>query len=278
MSLANNLMLGAWGLLGTVGLLTMVGAGCSSTETIDPGHLPFEDEATFCQKAAELVCTASVVDACYGSDDASRPDDTNTCQGAFSLNSHCNPFDFDYHQPGAQACLDKLALVYADAKLNSTEEAELTEACLIAFNNGRAEGETCAVDNDCAVGDDFRCVFAPEGTCQVPEEVEGGLNCGAADQVCGDVFYCGDGNCIQRPDLGELCSDVVPCAADARCVIPVDMTEGACEAKFGNNDTCQAADQCAGGFCTIPTGGTDGTCAASVTLGTTVAGSCDRFL
>ncbi len=255
----------------TVGLLA---AGCADTETAAPTGPAYPTQTAFCAAVAEVVCNSNVVAACYGSSDATLPDDTASCVEQYSRQVNCNPGGFDYHSGGAEACIAAMQAAYVDAAINQTDVEKIADACLPVFSDGGSEGSSCDVDTDCDGSASLRCVFkAGLGSCQIPEEIAPGLSCVADNQVCEEGFYCGsDDACIQRPAVDGDCSEVKPCTEDALCI------DALCVAKTDNGGTCTLGDECLGGFCVMATGATDGSCGAQYTLSPTTAESCTPFL
>jgi hypothetical protein len=261
--------------------LGVVGVGCGSD---DPAQLPpdiYATEQQFCEELGKAICNANVVSACYGSDESSLTEDTAKCVEN-AANKACNPGNHRYNRPGAETCINQLALEYQDGKISHTELEATHEACLAAFSDGGAVGSDCTIDDDCDGVAGLRCVAKPgqDGTCQKPVV---GDDCDADDAVCADGEYCaelvsGGYTCDSYLGLGATCSETALCdPEEALCVTDV-MMMSTCEAKTDNGQACTEATQCKGGFCVRPIGAMDGTCAATLTLSPTDDVSCTALL
>jgi len=260
--------------LAVVGVASLL-AACKSVETTPPTGPAYPTETSFCKALAEAVCNSNVVGACYGSSDASLPDDTTSCREQYARAANCNPGSFDYHSTGAEACIGAMKKAYADAKLTVEDRDAMADACLPVFSRGGPVGSPCDIDSDCDGAATLRCVVKPgqAGSCQEPELIGPGLSCVGPAQLCEEGFYCGsDAACIERPAAGQACDDAKPCVEQARCI---DLM---CVAKTPNGGACQQDGQCLEGFCIKASGATDGTCAAQLTLSPTTDGSCSAFL
>ena len=280
-------VLGLVAMATTVVGLTAAGCGGAETEGVDPPPDPLASESGFCKALAESVCLPEVVKACYLSDDASLETDTASCVEIASQNSFCNPAGHPYDPAGAEDCIAKTEALYDDAELNQAELDNQREACLAVFSAGGAVGASCGIDADCDGAEGLRCVtkivstgggggggagggggggaggpsVTIEGTCQIPSQVGPGLDCGAADAVCEDGFYCNESeNCVAEETVGEACSQALPCVAEAKCEANV------CVEKLGNGQTCTTANDCLGGFCLTKTGDMTGQCGSFIPL------------
>jgi hypothetical protein len=252
-------------------------------DTPPPKGPTYPTEQSFCTAAAEAVCNANVVAACYQTTDVAAS--TESCRAEYALRENCNPAGLPYRHEGSEAHLELLRAMYGDAQVRRVELEAVTESALTVFSNSGHLNDSCTVDTDCSGVDGLRCVVKPgiEGTCQQPVEVTAGNRCDEPNEVCADDFFCDSGGtdpsnaCIAYPDVGDACSETTPCADDALCVTPTGGT-AACQAKTANGGACQGDEQCEGGFCVRPTGATDGTCGDVVVLSPTTAGSCAPFL
>ncbi|MBW2454564.1 MAG: hypothetical protein JRI68_08640 [Deltaproteobacteria bacterium] len=261
-------------LCGATAFAGLLAVACADTETAEPTGPAFASETAFCKAVAEAVCNSNVVSACYGSSDATLPDDTQSCVEQYSRQVNCNPGSFPYDPAGAEGCIAAMTAAYADGAINQTDVENIANACLPVFSSGGAAGSTCDIDSDCDGTASLRCVIkGGEGTCQVPEEITPGQTCGEAQQVCEEGYYCGsDDACIVRPGVAGDCSEIKPCVETALCL------DGVCFAKTDNGGTCTVSSECLGGFCVLATGATDGSCGAQYTLSPTTAESCTPFL
>lgn len=265
-----------------VGLAGACGGGETEPEFRYPA------QADFCRAAAEAACNTQVVQACYGSDDASLATDRDACIAARSRANTCNPLSLPYHPEEAERCVASYRAVWADAALDRGEVASLRESCLSVFSRGGKDGTSCTIDEDCDTGEGLRCVTkpgAPTGKCGTPAEVGGGVDCSAANAECADGFFCDaeSSACLQKLGVGKSCSPSRPCQDDLRCTPdpkaePSDEPPPAtCEPKFDNAAPCETGDDCKGGFCFGPAGAEDGkACSARLALAFT-AETCSSF-
>ena len=222
-------------------------AGCvGDDDPVVPGP-KYPSEASFCQALAEAVCSAKVVEGCYGANNTAN---TTSCRDAFR-GEGCNPNHYGYHHEGAEACIEKMKAIYADGALTKAELEGADAVCVKALSNTLGPNGPCEVDAQCDAADGLSCVIKPgqHGTCQVAEEVEGGFPCAAPNQVCVEGFFCIDGNCLAGRQLNQVCSDVQPCAVELLCSIPPTMMEGMCIAKKADGQQCVSDDECVSGFC-----------------------------
>jgi hypothetical protein len=255
-----------------VGAMAM---GCSSSDDPPPAD-PLATESGFCVELAKVICQDAVVESCYGSAASTLEDDKKTCLENAET-KFCNAANLVYRPAGAQECIDSYKAAYDEAELNQAELDNLAKACHKTLSGSAVKGESCEVDSDCNGADGLYCVIKPgaEGTCQVPEEIDPGLDCGSANQVCVDGFFCSSDAdaCIAERDVGDECSEAQPCNAEALC----DDATTMCVAKKANGNECTRNEECSGGFCDINAGDIDGRCRA--TLPVTVAnGQCDDLL
>jgi hypothetical protein len=252
---------------------------CVSEETtpVVEQTWPFPDETSFCAKLGEVVCNDEVVTDCYGSSEASLPDDKAACAEAYGALSQCNPNGFTYHPETAQACIDAMTLIWTDARVDETELEDATEACIEVFYEPGAVGDACTLDGECETPEGLRCVIKDgdtEGTCRVPDRISGGYSCDAPDAICAEAFYCdATFHCTERPGINDACSPTMPCSTSTLC----NPTTELCDAKRDNGVGCTAAEQCLNGFCNKPRNSDDGVCGATMTLDGTSA-NCAPFL
>lgn len=238
----------------------VIGAGCGGADT--------SSLAGFCQAQAEAECSFTIVEACYGSDDASLQEDTNTCLTTRSRVDKCNPSNLPYHPELADNCIETRANVYAAGKFDRKAADSIREACLPVFNKGGAEGTSCDIDDDCDVGSKLRCVtrLGGRGTCRVPALVGGGASCKDSAAQCPADQYCdGSSHCIQRPLENEECAAGQPCGGGLRC----NEVAKVCQKQFANGSDCKLDSDCLGGFCITISSGSDaqGQCSATFQFG-----------
>ena len=88
-----------------LGMAGALAGGCTVTqETTQVTPDPYPDVATFCAKLATAICNANVVTACYGSDAASLPTDTQSCIDAYSQLAVCNPITRTRPRTASRSC------------------------------------------------------------------------------------------------------------------------------------------------------------------------------
>jgi hypothetical protein len=236
--------------------------GCSS-EQPGPGaeQDKFKTETQFCAEWAEVACNNMVVLAC----DATSRDHCLDSQQDF-----CGAIvPSGYKSTHAQDCLDAVADAYEDAVLDAEEldiVLRLGGECERLVDGGRDEGDACTELTDCDGVNGYDCVVKPgadSGTCQLPVEAAGGDPCDDPEVVCADGYYCDGENCLRRHEEADTCTSDGVCAAELRCEIATDSTEGLCEARLTNGDVCIANEECVSGICI---GTTDKECASRVEL------------
>jgi hypothetical protein len=262
-----------------LGMAGALAGGCTVTEeTTQVTPDPFPDVATFCAKVAAAVCNQYVVTACYGSDANSLPTDTQSCIDAYSQLAVCNPGNLPFHKDQAANCLAQLQAAYADAKIEAAEVKAVEDACVLVFFTGLGSGSTCTSDSVCNTLGQLRCVIKAgdtDGTCEIPVEVTGGLDCSAPNAQCIEGFYCDGSNCLGMPGEGHACSTTIPCQDTCVCSA---ATGGVCNLKMANGvQGCTADNDCQSGFCTKATDAATGRCmGTSVLAGTSE--NCAPFL
>src|SRR5690606_21237618 len=112
----------------------------------------------------------------------------------------------------ADQCIDAVAAAYEDADITADEIAivlRFAAPCDQLVQGQRTEGEACEARRDCDAPAGFDCVFKGDvemGTCQLPEVVGAGQDCGALNAVCEPGFYCNGENCIAGENVGEPCT------------------------------------------------------------------------
>lgn len=224
----------------------LIGAGCGGTDT--------STLSGFCEAQAIAECSYSVVQSCYGSNEASIDADTTTCIATRSQATKCNPKNLPYHPDFADNCIDTIANTYAQGQYDRAGADAIREACLPALNEGRQEGADCTDDVNCDVGAELRCItrVGGRGTCRRPVLVGGGASCKSPDAQCGPEQYCDAGfHCVQRGIADEACGAGQPCGAGYRCN---ELTQ-ICEKQYANGQTCKLDSDCSGGFCLAVSGG-----------------------
>jgi hypothetical protein len=230
-------------------------AGCGSSKSRS-GNI-YGTEEQFCAQWGKAACNAKVVSACAAATAESCVEKQAAyCMGLVPPN---------YSSKNAKACIDKVKAAYADAKLSAEEVAivrDLGAPCDKLNKGPKQLGELCYASDECDGLQDLVCVIklgAPDGTCQVPNQVGGGFSCKGADEVCGTGFYCDGSNCIAKLGTGETCSPEIPCLEDHLCQGTICVAKGATAASCADNQECLS------GICAKPALG-PGKCVDSVVL------------
>lgn len=222
-------------------------------EPIDTGPVyKYPTSTAFCQALAEAECSQVIIDECASGD-------RNSCIGARSQLSVCNPLNLPYNPAEAEkGCLDVVKSIHTDGRLTRTELEDREEACRNVFSRRGAAGTSCQADHDCDTVSGLRCVMKPgqtQGLCVQPIEVSGGNDCSDPAAVCDENFYCNeDSYCIASPGLDKDCDELKPCQDGLKC------EGGKCLAKLATNETCTADAECASTFCARPKTASEGVC------------------
>jgi hypothetical protein len=245
--------------------------GCSSDQP-GPGveEDKFKNTAAFCKEWAEVACNDLVVDRCNGTHSGCLESQQSACEVIVPLG---------YESTYAEDCLNAVEDAYEDAELDAEEldvVLRLGGPCQTLIDGGQDEGEICTSSFDCDGVNGYECVIKADetsGTCQVPVEAGGGEQCDEADVVCEDGFYCNGSDCLIRRDETDECTGDAMCAAELRCDIAADATEGVCEPRLENGQMCAGNDECASSICI---GATNKVCASNVVL-TVESSLCDTL-
>lgn len=206
----------------------------------------------FCQQWSERACSDEVVSACQAQDTES----CRTTQKGFCLD--LVPKEFSSER--ANECLGAVGSAYADADLTGEElntVMRLGVPCNRVVKGPIGKGGSCTQDADCDGPGGYLCVTkadGAQGTCQIPETVGAGLQCDAAQQICGAGFYCNGANCIAVKAVGQPCADDVECGEAALCT-----ADGLCTARLAVSAPCTSDEQCLSGLC-YDFGGSGATC------------------
>lgn len=219
----------------------VIGTGCGGADV--------STEDGFCAALAEADCSYAIVQACYGSSDASIQADVDACISARRQPSKCNPARLPYHPEFADACIAQHQTVFANATIDGQSWASVSEACLSTFNRGGQAGSSCTADHDCDVGyGGLRCMVrvGGKGTCQVPKPVMGGDSCKDPAAQCPADKYCNaDFFCVVKPSNTDACGAGQPCGDGFRCNGELEK----CEPQLPNGSDCSRDSDCTGGFC-----------------------------
>ncbi|MFO0587646.1 MAG: hypothetical protein U0441_08905 [Polyangiaceae bacterium] len=249
------------------------GSGGGSTTTQTPTY-SYPTAESFCGAVAKAECSSAVVTACYGSDQASLTQDTESCVTARS--ARCNPDNLPYHPEYAEACVNARAAALTDAVWTHADVDAVENACLPVFSKGLEKGSQCSADTDCGGG--YRCLLkigALTGVCDSPNLIPAGDACSGASDVCDTGYYCSPKvwHCLALGKENEVCSEGAPCGADYYCS---DPDTGVCVAKTKNGLDCAGDEVCQGGFCVGATANTSGKCSSTLPL-TITSTSCDDY-
>lgn len=256
-----------------IGLVAACG-GREPTET-EPEY-PFPEESDFCEALAAGECNASVVKACYGSDDTTLGEDQPSCVAA--RGGRCNPAGLPYHPELSEGCVETRKDALLDAVWTQPELDAAELACLPVFSKEGPDGAVCTSSVDCDSAAGLRCIVKLgdlQGVCGKPVIVSGGEDCTDPVTVCKDGFYCDAAvsHCLAARKADETCSASSLCAADSYCTSPED---GVCVLKTKNGLDCMKDEVCAGGFCVGASEGKTGKCSATLPLQINAEG-CDLY-
>jgi len=234
-----------------VALLGFSTTQCSKSEDSAP---KYPDVASFCAAWALAECNDSVVQACAAtSKDLCTSNREAACQDTIVAPATTAGLSFDFR--AAEGCVNQVGSAYSDAKITSAEEQSIVTACGLVFSGTGAKGTTCNADSDCKQGDGLRCILHPVsaasdagvtgGTCQMPQTVQAGQSCSAADARCADGYHCGSSlHCDSDGKLGEQCDAAATCATGLKCA-----STSTCAAKLADGTACATASDCTNGMC-----------------------------
>jgi hypothetical protein len=219
------------------------------------------------------------VQACYGSNAAMLPTDTQSCITRRASPEVCNPLNLDYHAQYAQPCVAAHTAAYGTGQLDPSALQSMTQACLPVFNQGGEQGSQCSADTDCDAGSGLSCVIhQTTGSCQTPTTVQPGSLCTEPTAVCTTGYVCESAGtsayCVAEPSQGQPCSATLACSTDLRC--DSSGTTSVCASQLQDGSPCTADTDCTGGFC-IATSNSGGVCAAVYTFAVG-APTCEGFL
>jgi hypothetical protein len=212
---------------------------CAACGEDDPEPRTREE---FCRDWAAAACSEEVVDVCQ----AKSAEDCRQSQESFCRDLVPDAFS---DREGA-SCIDAVKAAYVDGELEADELATvlaLGEPCDRLTVGSKSEGESCSERAECDVSSGFECVLksgSDEGTCEVPEEKEGGRDCEAAQATCEVGFFCDGSNCIEARDAGDDCTIQAECGESGYC-----NDDGQCAERVAISDPCSADVQCSSGLC-----------------------------
>jgi hypothetical protein len=196
----------------------------------------------FCRDWAQAACSEDTVSACQASDaESCRQSQEDYCRKLVPV---------DFSDEKGQACIDAVKKAYEDADLQGSELAtvlSLGGACDKLIQGDTDEGDDCDSNHDCDAPGGFVCVRhadKPEGTCQIPETVDGGRDCSGARKICENGFYCNGDNCIEAKDASDDCTIQEECGETAFC-----SNAGKCEERHSVGAVCTSDIECDDGVC-----------------------------
>lgn len=203
---------------------------------------PDRTREQFCTDWARAACSEEVISVCQ----AESAEDCHASQEA--LCRTLVPKDFS--DESGDDCIAAVKDAYKDADLKADELAtvlKLGAPCNQIIVGLSDEGESCTDPGDCDASLGLACVRkadAARGTCQLPDEVEGGRDCKAAQKTCTPGFYCNGQNCIEAKDLGDVCTIQEECGEAGFCDV-----DGACQERLAVNEVCTSDFECGTGIC-----------------------------
>jgi hypothetical protein len=240
--------------------------GCSGSEP-GPGAASggsLKTTVAFCNEWAVAACNEEVVSACGADSEESCIES----QAAACIDL----IPFGYDPKNAQACLDAVADAYEDADLTSEElelVLQLAAPCDQLIKGPVGEGEVCDATTDCNTLEGLKCIIKSgddNGTCEVPDEVQGGFSCKGADEVCVEGFYCDGTNCLAQKALDDECAFDTECAPSLLCEVPAGEQTGTCVERKETGDDCSVNEECQSHLCAKPREAATGICVNRVRL------------
>jgi hypothetical protein len=238
-------------------------AGCSEAEEGPGSNMSTtRTRDAFCTEWAVRACGTTVVENCQ----ASSVEDCRAAQKTYCLDL----VPPTYSSEQALTCLAAVEAAYADADLRSEELKTVTQLgppCHQLVRGTGGADASCESNEDCDGPKGFECVIKGGeilGTCQIPEEVEGGFECAEPQQVCEDGFYCNAENCVSYRKLGASCTVDGECGPEAYCDLVPPEIDKTCVARGGVRAPCSSARECLSEICL--TVGSDLECLSRVIL------------
>jgi hypothetical protein len=245
-----------------LGLSLVIGACSDSEEGPGAKNSTTRTRDAFCTEWGVRACNTLVVDVCQ----ASSPADCQASQKSYCLSI----VPSSYAPEQAIACLDAVAAAYTDADLNGEELKTVTQLGEPCHQLVRGSGETdatCDSNADCNGPKGFECVIKggdDTGSCQIPEEVGGGMDCSEPQQTCDEGFYCNGANCISYKKLDASCTVDGECGPEAYCELVSPATSKVCIARAEVGENCFSARECLSEVCLLV--GSQSTCIARLRL------------
>lgn len=263
--------------LGTLigsGVLVVSLAACGEDE-----EDKFRNEESFCTQWAIEACNTSIIENCS--------EDEAECEAA--QKTYCMskvPRD-TYVNNGAEECVNAAADALVDARLDAEERdiyVNFGGPCAKVISGDGSAGDSCEQTRDCSTSEELECVKKPgqaEGECHVPELIEPGEQCGNADQICTDGYFCDADaeSCLAEKKEDSTCALARPCREGFKCVdadgavVGEAEVEGTCVAKAANGDDCDTNADCVTDICAP-----NGSCVRQIDIsGSSVFDLCDDF-
>jgi len=248
-------------------LLVALGSACSEAEE-GPGsnESTIRTREAFCTEWGARACNSQVVNFCQARS-------VETCKAA-QTDFCLSIVPTSYAPDRARECLDGVERAYADADLDGDElltVRQLGEPCDRLLRGSGAANADCEANADCDGTKGLVCVTKgddPIGTCQVPEEVEGGYECDAPQQVCEDGFYCNGDNCVAYRKIGASCTLDSECGPRAYCDALPGEPETVCLSRGTVGSGCSTGRECLSQIC-LQISSTESSCIDHVRLSVT---------
>jgi hypothetical protein len=237
----------------TTAALVWVGA-CSAKDVVK-----YPDLASFCNGRATAECSAEVLLAC------AIPTSSTCVTKRQAICASSAPAGTIYNPSSAESCVAQVSKAYADARITFDESTAIDAACLPVFDGPGGRDASCQNDSTCRVSTGLRCVLSAgstQGTCQVPQAVQGGGLCSTPDARCVVGFHCGpSAHCDIDAALNETCGSQTPCGPGLKC-----SSAGVCGPKSADGTSCASGDECLHGICNKSTTSAMGLCVSQVNL------------
>jgi hypothetical protein len=219
----------------------------------------YPDINSFCNARATAECSSEVVLAC------AIPNASTCVTKRQQLCLSSTPSGTAYNSASAENCVNQVSSAYADAKVTLAESSAIDAACLPVFDGPGTKDASCQSDSNCQVSAGLRCILLPgstEGTCQIPQMVQGGGSCAASNARCVTGFHCGStSHCDINAAVGEACDPQNPCGPDLQC-----SSGGTCVNKGADGSVCASGDECLHGICNKSMTSSTGLCVSQISL------------
>jgi hypothetical protein len=245
-------------------LLAALGSACSEAEE-GPGSnvSTIRTRDAFCTEWGVQACNENVVDYCQArSVEACRASQAEYCLSIVPTS---------YAPDHARECLDGVKRAYADGDLDGDElitVRALGEPCDRLLRGSGVANADCTENADCDGTKGLVCVTKgsdPVGTCQVPEEVQGGYECTEPQQLCEEDFYCNGDNCVAHRKIGASCTLDSECGPEAYCESLAGDPEKICVSRGAVGSGCTTSRECISQIC-LEISDTESNCVDQVRL------------